>query len=48
MAPLAELRQRRILAGDSSDPHVVRLLPPLIIEDDHVDQLVAALTEVGG
>jgi len=43
---LAALRARRILAGGSHDPRVVRLLPPLIIEDAHVDALVAALAEI--
>jgi acetylornithine/succinyldiaminopimelate/putrescine aminotransferase len=43
---LAELRQRGILAGNSADPHVLRLLPPLMIEDAHVDMLVAALKEI--
>jgi len=44
---LARLRERRILAGGSADPHVVRLLPPLILEDEHVDELVAGLGEIG-
>jgi acetylornithine/succinyldiaminopimelate/putrescine aminotransferase len=43
---LARLRERRILAGGSADPHVVRLLPPLILADAHVDELVAALKEM--
>lgn len=43
---LAALRGRRILAGGSADPNVVRLLPPLILEDRHVDELVAALREI--
>lgn len=43
---LAELRARGILAGSSADPNVVRLLPPLILEDTHVDQLVATLAEI--
>ena len=43
---LAALRARGILAGGSSDPHVVRLLPPLVLEDAHVDQLVATLAEI--
>jgi acetylornithine/N-succinyldiaminopimelate aminotransferase len=43
---LAGLRARGILAGGSADPHVVRLLPPLILEDGHVDTLVAALKEL--
>ncbi|HUK12462.1 MAG TPA: aminotransferase class III-fold pyridoxal phosphate-dependent enzyme [Thermoanaerobaculaceae bacterium] len=42
-AVIAELRGRGVLAGGSADPHVVRLLPPLILEDRHVDELVAAL-----
>ncbi len=43
---LARLRGKGILAGGSADPHVVRLLPPLILEDAHVDELVAALKEI--
>jgi acetylornithine/succinyldiaminopimelate/putrescine aminotransferase len=43
---LAALRARGILAGGSGDPHVVRLLPPLILDDAHVDQLVATLREI--
>ena len=43
---LQALRARRILAGGSCDPRVVRLLPPLILEDAHVDALVAALAEI--
>lgn len=45
-AVTAELRRRGILAGSSADPHVVRLLPPLVLEDAHVDALVAALGEI--
>ncbi|MFN7973176.1 MAG: aminotransferase class III-fold pyridoxal phosphate-dependent enzyme [Acidobacteriota bacterium] len=45
---LAELRERGILAGGSNDPRCVRLLPPLILQDAHVDRLVAALKEIGG
>jgi acetylornithine/succinyldiaminopimelate/putrescine aminotransferase len=41
-----ELRARGILAGESRDPHVVRLLPPLILENSHVDQLIQALKEI--
>lgn len=36
---------RGILTGTSGDPHVLRLLPPLIIEEVHVDQLRDALLE---
>ena len=43
---LARLRAKGILAGGSADPHVVRLLPPLVLEDAHVDELVAALKEM--
>jgi 4-aminobutyrate aminotransferase-like enzyme len=43
---LAALRARGILAGGSADPGVVRLLPPLTLEDEHVDLLVAALREI--
>ncbi len=43
---LGELRKRGILAGGANDPNIVRLLPPLILEDDHVDRLLAALKEI--
>jgi acetylornithine/N-succinyldiaminopimelate aminotransferase len=43
---LGALRERSVLAGGSADPHVVRLLPPLILEDAHVDELIAALKEI--
>ncbi|MGC8724230.1 MAG: aminotransferase class III-fold pyridoxal phosphate-dependent enzyme [Acidobacteriota bacterium] len=43
---LHALRKRHILAGGSADAHVVRLLPPLILEDRHIDELVAALKEI--
>lgn len=42
---LAGLRERGILAGGSADPDVVRLLPPLVLRDEHVDLLVQALKE---
>ena len=37
----AELLERDILAGTSGDPHVLRLLPPFILEEEHVDLLRA-------
>jgi len=40
------LLQKGILAGTSADPHVLRLLPPLILEDQHVEELVQALEEL--
>ena len=43
---LAALLERGILAGGSADPHVVRLLPPLVLEDVHVDVLVGALRDI--
>ncbi len=39
----AELLARGILAGTSSDPHVLRLLAPYILEEPHVDLLRDAL-----
>jgi acetylornithine/N-succinyldiaminopimelate aminotransferase len=40
------LLDRDILTGTSADPHVLRLLPPLILESHDVDRLVAALGEL--
>jgi 4-aminobutyrate aminotransferase-like enzyme len=42
----AELLEVGILAGTASDPHVLRLLPPFILEEDHVDMLVDALRDL--
>jgi len=42
----AELLERDIVVGTSADPHVVRLLPPLVLEASHVDRLVGALSEL--
>ncbi len=44
----AELLSRGLLTGTSADPAVLRLLPPLVLEDAHVDALVAALRELPG
>ncbi len=43
---LADLRNHAILAGTSHDPHVVRLMPPLILEETHVDTLATALRAI--
>ncbi len=43
---LGLLRRGHVLAGSSADPHVVRLLPPLVLEDRHVDELTAVLKEI--
>ena len=42
----AELLERGIVTGTSGDPHVVRLLPPLVLRTPHVDALAAALAEM--
>jgi acetylornithine/succinyldiaminopimelate/putrescine aminotransferase len=42
----AELIDHGIFSGTSGDPHIVRLLPPLILEDGHVDALAAALEKI--
>ena len=41
-----ELLARGIFTGTSADPHIVRLLPPLVLGDEHVDLLAAALAEL--
>ena len=43
----AALLERDVLVGTSSDPKVVRLLPPLTLEKQHVDTLVNALSDIG-
>ncbi|HEU4617876.1 MAG TPA: aminotransferase class III-fold pyridoxal phosphate-dependent enzyme [Gammaproteobacteria bacterium] len=49
--PAAKVRdallERDILAGTSTDKHVLRLLPPLILEAEHVKRLAGALEEIG-
>jgi acetylornithine/N-succinyldiaminopimelate aminotransferase len=44
----AQLLERGILAGTASDAHVLRLLPPFILAEEHVDLLAAALRELPG
>jgi acetylornithine/succinyldiaminopimelate/putrescine aminotransferase len=43
----AELLKRNILAGTSGDPAIIRLLPPFTLQDEQVEQLRAALLEIG-
>ncbi len=43
---LRDLRSRGILAGGSADSNIVRLLPPLVLRDIHVDRLIHVLTEI--
>ncbi len=40
------LFQRRILTGTSTDPHTLRLLPPLVFSREEAGLLLAALSEV--
>ena len=42
----AELLEGGILAGTASDPHILRLLPPYILEEEHVDMLRDALSDL--
>jgi acetylornithine/N-succinyldiaminopimelate aminotransferase len=42
----AELLECGILTGTSSDPQVLRLLPPFILEEQHVDMLRDALRDL--
>ena len=48
--PAVEVRNallaRNILVGTSSDPHVVRLMPPLTLREEHVSELAAALGDI--
>ena len=41
-----DLLQRDILVGTSADPNVIRLLPPLTLDSQHVDQFVLTLGEL--
>ena len=40
------LLQKGFLTGTSDDPDVLRLLPPLILEESHVDYLAQTLEEL--
>jgi 4-aminobutyrate aminotransferase-like enzyme len=40
------LLARDILVGTSADPHMLRLLPPLILTKDHVQRLAHALEDL--
>ena len=42
------LLERDILTGTSADPEVVRILAPLVINDEHVDHLAQALADIRG
>ncbi len=43
---LADLLKKNLLAGSSTDPNILRLLPALIMEQQHVDQLLEALAQL--
>jgi acetylornithine/succinyldiaminopimelate/putrescine aminotransferase len=43
----AALLERNILAGTSADPHILRLLPPFVLESAHVELLRDALLDIG-
>lgn len=43
----SELLRRGILTGTSGDPNIVRLLPPFVLQEAHVDMLRQALAEIG-
>ena len=40
------LLRKGILTGTSADPHVLRLLPPLVLQEQHVEHLAQALEEL--
>jgi acetylornithine/succinyldiaminopimelate/putrescine aminotransferase len=42
----AELLEGGILVGTASDPNILRLLPPFILEEEHVDMLSGALKDL--
>ncbi len=48
--PAAEVQgallERDILAGTSADPHTLRLLPPYVLQPDHVARLARALADL--
>jgi acetylornithine/succinyldiaminopimelate/putrescine aminotransferase len=46
-APIHQaLLERKIITGTSSDANVLRLLPPLCLQQEEVDLFVEALSEV--
>ncbi len=42
----ADLLAKDLLTGSSADPRILRLLPPFIMEQQHVDQLLETLAEL--
>jgi acetylornithine/N-succinyldiaminopimelate aminotransferase len=43
----AALLERAILAGTSADPNILRLLPPYVLQAEHVELLRDALLDIG-
>ncbi|MGA8706366.1 MAG: aspartate aminotransferase family protein [Steroidobacteraceae bacterium] len=43
----AALLERNIFCGTASDPAILRLLPPFILDDEHVELLRQALLDIG-
>lgn len=43
---LDALFERGVIAGGSSDPHVVRLMPPLVTTDEEIDEFASILRTV--
>ena len=41
------LLERGILVGTSADPAVIRLLPPLVLDQQHIKELIDALVDMG-
>jgi acetylornithine/succinyldiaminopimelate/putrescine aminotransferase len=41
------LLERGILVGTSADPAVIRLIPPLVLEQPHIEELIDALIDMG-
>jgi acetylornithine aminotransferase len=49
--PIADLRKKLIMehhifTGNAKDPNVIRILPPLTIKKEHIDQFFVAITAV--
>ncbi|MBC7795819.1 MAG: aminotransferase class III-fold pyridoxal phosphate-dependent enzyme [Pyrinomonadaceae bacterium] len=42
----AKLLQKHIITGTSSEPNVLRLLPPMIVSANEIDLLISALREI--
>jgi acetylornithine/succinyldiaminopimelate/putrescine aminotransferase len=41
------LLERGILVGTSADPAVIRLIPPLVLDQPHIEELIDALIDMG-